>query len=74
MILFMVVVGWFALETAQGQSVLVENACGLKIVDELVILLEGTRDLFPCDKLGDLLCELPELFEVDVTVGKSKGN
>lgn len=74
MILFVIVVGWFTLETSQGQSVFVENARGLEIVDEFVVLLERTRDLFPCDELGDLLCELPELFEVDVTVGESEGN
>lgn len=72
MILFVIVVGWFALETAQGQSVLVEDARRLEIVDEFVVFLEGTRDLFPCDELGDLFCELPELFKVDVAIWKSE--
>jgi hypothetical protein len=71
-ILFVIVVWRFTLEAAKCQSVFVENACGLKIVDEFVIFLEGTCDLFPCDKFGDLFRKLPELLEIDVTVGKSE--
>jgi hypothetical protein len=70
-ILFVVVVGRFALEASQCQSVLVENARGLEIVDEFVVLLEGTRHLLPVDELGDLFGELPELLEVDVSVWQS---
>lgn len=72
MIFLVIVVGRFALERGQRQSVFVEHARGLQIVDELVVLLERTRDLLPRNELRHLLRELPELLEVDVTVWQSE--
>jgi hypothetical protein len=71
-ILLVIVVGRLTLERSQRKSVLVEDARGLKIANDLFVLLERTRDLLPGDKLGDLLRELPELLEVDMTVGQSE--
>lgn len=70
-ILLVLVVGWLAFKRSQRQSVLVENARRLKIVNELLVLLERAGDLLPSDKLSHLLSELPEFLEVDVTVWQS---
>lgn len=71
-IFLVIVVGRFALERGQRQSVFVEDARRLQIVDELVVLLERTDDLLPCDELRHLFRKLPELLEVNVTVWQSE--
>lgn len=40
-------------------------------MNELVVLLERTRDLFPVDELGDLLRQLPKFLKVDVGTWQS---
>ena len=67
----MIVFGWFTLETSKRQSVFVEDACSLKIVDDFFILFERTSDLFPRNELRYLFCELPEFFKVYVSIRQS---
>lgn len=66
-ILFVIVLGRFTFKRGQCQGALVENTCGLQVVDELFILLEWTCHLLPCHEFGHLFRELPELFKIYVT-------
>lgn len=68
----MIVLWWLALERRQSQRVLIENARRLQIIDESIVLLERTSDLFPRDEFRYLLRQLPELFEVNVTIWQSE--
>ena len=44
-----------------------------QILNDLALLSERARDLFPGDELGDLFSQLPELLKVDVAVHQAVG-